>query len=522
MTASPRSARPRFPRSVDVLIVGSGPVGSAFARHLHETTPAATILMVDGGPQLTARPGMNVRNIADPGLMAQAQARSLGPALAAGQPRSPLALPGTHLVSSWRADETGAGAMPAAAMSTNVGGMGAHWTCGTPRPSGSERITFIPADEADSAFSDAERLLSVTSAAFPASPRAEAILAALRGAYAELLPPGAVRRLPLACQPGEDGLPVWAGADTVLGPLAEGPPGGRFSLRADTLCRRLLLDGDQVTGAELEHLPTAEAVTVLADVVAVAADALRSPQLLWASGIRPPALGRYLNDQPHVLASVALRDAIGALPRVEAGGRRPGPVMGVFQIPFRDEVHPWHGQVMHLSAFPLQFGPGQHELRRNGYIGLGWFCAKHPRWQDRIEFADDRPDATGMPAMTIRYSLSPADRASIDAAIRDQARAAEAVGGFIRGHGPRLLPAGSSLHYQGTLRMGAVDDGASVCDSYGRVWGFRNLFVGGNGVIPTATACNPTLTSVALAVRSCGRITGLLGAGRADSPARPG
>ena len=514
-----------FPSRTDILIVGSGPVGATFARVLAEALPHAKILMTDLGPQLTTRAGMNLKNLSDVHERNVAQIRSQGlaqyeyenlsihaRAQAINGQRAKLARPGTHLV-TLDESELNASGMPAAAMSSNVGGMAAHWTCACPRPGNAERVPFIPTHELNEALTQAETLLRVSSEVFPVSAEGQAILQTLGALFDDVLPPDCkdrkVRPMPLACEVTRDGERIWTGADTILGAVLDSP---NFTLRAETICRRLLVEGDQITGAVLEHLPTGEQAQVAAKVVIVAADALRTPQLLWASGIRPRALGHYLNDHLWSFAAVALDERL-ITDNKAVRYRSPDHTIGVFQIPFHAPSHPYHAQVMHLDISPVALDGGALSPAKH-VVGTGWSCRKEIRFEDCVTFSETEMDWLGMPKMRIQYELTAADHAAMAAAMREQARATAALGKPVFSDEPLLVPPGTSLHYQGTIRMSATADSTSVCDSYSRVWGLRNLYVGGNGVIPTATTCNPTLTSVALAVRACEAISKNYGATR--------
>src|SRR6478735_7350643 len=487
---------------VDVVIVGSGPCGSAYARELHTQAPQARLLLVEVGPQISDPSGSHVKNIPDDTRRQQAQLASQGPAPSrAAQGRHPQpGRAGTFLVDGHLNPADGDG-MPAAAMSSNVGGMGAHWTCACPRPGGSERIDFIPDAVLAGALERAEELLGVSRDAFDHAPFASVVRDRLSAEFdGDRAPDRRVQPMPLAVRVDTAGRVHWSGADVVLADTLTAPT---VELLSRTLCRRVLLDergGAQ--GVELEDLQTGQTRRVMARWVVVAADPLRTPQLLWASGIRPAALGRYLNDQPQVIAAVRLDDEMVAGHEAEArttgsGSTGAAQHSGVSWVPF-DEGHPFHGQVMQLDASPIPLTTDT-PVAPGSIVGLGWFCRKDVRAEDAVTFDDTATDAYGMPAMHIHYGLTDHDRASIQGAIKAIRRATKALGTPLD-ENPIVLPAGTSLHYQGSTRMGPADDGTCVCDTNSQVWGHPGLVVGGNGVIPTSTACNPTLTSVALAV----------------------
>ncbi|MDS2173443.1 GMC oxidoreductase [Nesterenkonia sp. CL21] len=510
-----------------ICIVGSGPIGSAYARTLLESGPDVRVIMLEAGPQLTEVPGESVRNLLDPETKAEARTKSQGPL--AGDHRAALGIPedtvvegsftarqGTFLLDYGGEGSAEAAQFPAAAASSNVGGQGAHWTCATPRPADSEKVTFIDDAEWEDLLAAAEELLHVHEDPFDDSPIAAALQTILEGEFADELPEGrGVGKLPVAGDPQEDGTMRWAGADVVLGPLtdASDPLAERFQLRDLTLVREILHGDGRARGVVAQDLRTGEVEEIPADAVVVAADAFRTPQLLWRSGVRPQALGRYLTEHPVVVCTVALdgetmrryvpeedRDA-----ELARRARHADPVAAALRIPFSEPDHPYSAQVMYSEQppFPLP-EDSPHRDSPWGFVNMGFGLRKHPRPEDGVSFDDEREDYLGFPRMTIRYELTATEEAEISAATERLRRAGTALGHLVAA--PRLMPAGSSLHYQGTTRLGTTDDGTSVADPWSVVWGYDNLVVGGNGVIPTATTMNPTLMSVALAVRGARRL----------------
>ena len=172
---------------------------------------------------------------------------------------------------------------------------------------------------------------------------------------------------------------------------------------------------------------------------------------------------------------------------------------GVTWVPYLDDSFPFSITITQAASEMLPFGaPGANP--RKPWLFISLFMAADLQFDNCVAFNASKLDWRGLPSIECSFRPSTADLARVEWGKGIVGDIAAAVGRPLPGFGPMIPPYGSSLHYQGTIRMGATDDGLSVCDEHSQVWGFDNLFVAGNGVIPTMTGTNPTLTSVALAV----------------------
>ncbi len=499
-------------RHTDVLIVGSGIMGSIAARLLRESDPAVRIAMVDGGSPIGAAPGVHLHDVDDPVLWSRhndqvvtgIQGMYMG-AEAVREVAGSLSelTPGMLHALAFGED---AEAMPAAALAWNAGGMGVHWTAATPSPGADEAFDFGDPRGWAADLETARRVLSVEPSAIGPTQVGQVVLDVLRRRYQDVGPDHRrAQPMPMAVTPTSCGPLPRTAPGTIFPPIASGGD-PHFTLVTGTLATSLITEGDRVTGAQLRHVADDTTSEIRAAAVIVCADALRTPQLLFASDIRPASLGRYLNEHAFVTARVLLDLDRFGIDR----DRLPLPRTGEFAtdslwLPRNAEAQPFHGQIMNRTYVDDDGRPLAHS------VGLSFYVPVASRPENRLVFSESAPDLAGLPRIGIEFAYCDADRALIDRALKDIRSVAEEFGPFDPETECALLPPGSSLHVTGTVRAGLTDDGTSVCDPNGLVWGFENLYLAGNGVIPTAMAANVTLTGAVTAVRAARAVHNMLG-----------
>ncbi len=475
----------------DVAVIGAGLVGAAVAAEL--TRAGAKVILVDAGWLATDASASHLRNAppcaSDTALYYDLISAHLRPVSVTPPPKSLLGdnVPVAAAATGVNCAQMAARNMAGARTTTGAGGMGSLWTCVAPRFSAVERWDGIDGSEWNALYERAEQALAVGTDPHGRSQRQERMLAAFRVATAD----GKADVAPVAAGRGADGRIAWTGPHEIM---TRGL--GRANVHAllpHHAARRLLHSNGRMRSAEMVDLLTGEKTQVDADVFVLALGALRTPALIFASGLcqQPEsALGRWLSDHPLCRGQVILRREI-------AGAYQEDPEPFVV-VPMSAQ-RPFHGVVL-CDAYESEALEGNVDLRL--LVSLYWYALAEPQHENRIVFDDRCRDHMGLPQPTFDYRVPAAERERMSLALEDLRGHGNAIGRFLPSRPPRETAPGSSMHLLGTTRMGHRDDGESVVDPTGRVWESPNLYACGTGVIPTATATNPALTAVALALRT--------------------
>jgi choline dehydrogenase-like flavoprotein len=431
------------------IVVGSGPTGAVAARRFFDAGQEVTLL--EAGQPISDPPASHVRNVNrfqhDPDSYFSGIAGYL----------------------RYFDDAAPPAGLPGASTTTAVGGQGVLWTNNCPRPAPFELWPVMSDDEWDRYLGDAEHYLDVHCDTFDTSVRQRCIVERLRAPLT-----GDGREIvgqPMAGRLVDASTVHYVASQDVLA-------GTDVSIQTGEV-RCIVADGEHTAGVELadgEHFE--------ADVVVVAAGAFDTPLLLRRSGLGSAALGTHLTYHPVLFSQLVLEESL-----CRADG---------YDIPPRLQIPPtagapWNTMILRDTC-PSPARPPDVDVASNRLVEIQSFCPVDNHPENTMALDDDGGVRFDVP-------LRADDRARMDAVAADQYRLAAALGRFRAGLEPQWMDLGFA-HVMGTCRMGAVDDGTSVTDDVGRVWGTRNVYLATVGVIPTALAVNPTLTAAALAIRS--------------------
>lgn len=326
------------------------------------------------------------------------------------------------------------------------------------------------------------------------------------------------------CGPCERGCATRSYFNSAFTTVADAVATGKCTLITNAMVHQVMMDADHRRAAGVRYVDrvTRQTREVRARVVVLCAQALESVRILLNSktsqqpeGLANSSgtLGRYLMD--HLWVAGGARGDFPDLKETPTLGapRRPN---GIYVIRFRNTMTGPRdkrflrgygfqgGGSTNFSFASAGFGAAYKQALRAGIVSLNLsgFGECLPQRSNFIEIDPEAVDVFGIPALRISMAWGENERAMIPDMAETAAEMLDAAGATnIQPFMVRDRVPGYGIHEMGGARMGA-DRGESVLNQFQQSHDVPNLFVMDASSFPTGGCQNPTLTIMALAVRS--------------------
>jgi len=325
------------------------------------------------------------------------------------------------------------------------------------------------------------------------------------------------------CGPCERGCVTHSYFNSFFTTVADALKSGKCTHIPNAMVYKVLMDPDRNRAKGLLYIDrnTRQPREIYGRVVALCAQSLESVRILFNSADRQypnglanssGVLGHYLMD--HITGG----GATGDLPQLTGKPNINGPNRpdGLYVIRFRNTENGPRTKKF-LRGYGYQGRGGVNfNYDAHGFgdafkkavqdpavsISLGAFGECLARWDNYVEINPNVVDTFGIPVLNFHMKYGENEFAMVKDMAESAAEMLNAAGAKnIKTHAQPRVP-GYAIHEVGIARMGD-DPKASVLNQFQQSHDVKNLFVL-DGAGFTSTACqNPTLTIMALCVRSC-------------------
>lgn len=266
-----------------------------------------------------------------------------------------------------------------------------------------------------------------------------------------------------------------------------------FDLAVDAYAAEVVTDNGKAAGVRV-MTPDKKSHLIKAKNVILSASALQTPRILLNSKIPGNAIGHYLSNHSYLIATASLDTT---------GFTEPLGALGIVVPELEDR--PYRLQLQGPEQY-FDYSYDKKPIKNEWKISFYGASGKvESRYENRVYLDPSRLDAYGMPELQVSFSYSPKDEElllrmydGIQLASSAMQLKLATIDGSLA---ICLMPPGADNHEFGTCRMGD-DPLTSATNRFGQIHGVPGLYIADNSVLPSIGASNPTLSTVALAIRT--------------------